>query len=603
MACGFTKFAEFFKLDELASKSVETEQKFSWHHSHSAIYTGGIIRPMINGKVDTVEAIGFHDGKVLAVGTEEHVKAKMNGLNPTHTRLPDGHTLLPGLIEPHLHIVAKAIFTDWNDFGPFEGQDLRSNYDLEYLTKSIENAKSKFGVFESHHWILGTGLDPSLMKFDVGLEGALNQLISLKPSVLDSMESKHPIFIIAASGHTAYVNTEAMKKIYHALLNIKLREKFGSYEEYEKSVVENGGLQEAENMTPAFLAIPVTQLHISGLFKNLNKFIDEALSRGITMMYDAASILPSIAVVNVYILLYGDKIRIGYAKLCQSLADVEKLPEYKPMDKFKNNFAGSVKIISDGSNQGLTGYQKESYKCVASHPCGVFNFPPDGGKITSDSEFAKMVKGAIDKGWPLMIHANGNKAIEFTLDAYELALGGESGLNKRHRIEHCSLVNKTALDRIKLLGISPSFLIGHVGYWGYVFRNAIFEEKAELLDVCQSAIQKGICITLHSDSSVTPVGPLRFMEQACTRIMEKDPLKSVLNEKERISREEALKVITCNAAWQCHAEKWVGSLEEEKMADYIILNEDPITRASPVGIRNIPVLETWVGGRRVYLKK
>ena len=166
------------------------------------------------------------------------------------------------------------------------------------------------------------------------------------------------------------------------------------------------------------------------------------------------------------------------------------------------------------------------------------------------------------------------------------------------------LVNQDTLKRIHLLGISPSFLIGHVGYWGYVFKKAIFEKKANDLDVCQSSLKMGMCITLHSDCFVTPLGPLRMMEQAITRIMEGDEQSEVLNECEKITPERALKIVTYNAAWQCHADKWVGSLEEGKMADYVILAEDPIARGykDPVGMHDIPVLETWVEGKCVHKK-
>ena len=590
MTCSFSKLVNFFKLDELPSASQE---EHIWSHTHSVMYTGGTIRPIIDGRVDKVEAIGFHDGKVYAVGTEDQVKAKMYSLKPNYIRLSDGQALIPGLIDPHLHIVPTAIFMSWEDFSPFDGQKLRKDYNLDYLKKAIASAKSKLGSPDTNKWILGTGVDPSLMPFTIVPNG-LNKLTSLGTSDMDAMEDKNPVFIMAASGHTAYVNTYALERMYHSLLNIKLREKFPKFEDYKKFVCDKGGLQEADNMSPAFLAIPLTQLHILSLYKNIDRFVDEALSRGVTMMYDAASIAPTIGILNVYLLFHQNKIRIGYAKVCQSLADVEKLPDYKPMSSFKNNHAGSVKIISDGSNQGLTGYQNEPYCCEPGKE-GAFNFP-------HDSEFATMVKTAIDKGWPLMIHANGNKAIELTLEAYKLALKGESGLTKRHRIEHCSLVEEKVLDRIKSLGLSPSFLIGHVGYWGYVFKNAILEDKADILDVCQSALKKDMCITLHSDCFVTPIGPLRLMEQAITRIMEEDPARNVLNAREKITPEQALKVVTYNAAWQCHVEKWVGSLEEGKMADYVILGEDPITRANPVGIRDIPVLETWVGGRCMYKK-
>lgn len=597
MTCGFSKLVDFFKLEELPA---DFEKKERWPDTHSMMYTGGTIRPIIDGKVDKVEAIGFHEGKVYAVGTENHVRAKMNKFKPSCIHLSDEQALIPGMIDPHLHIVPKAVFMAWEDFSPFNGQKLRKNYNLDYLKKAIANAKSKFGNTDTDKWILGTGVDPSLMPFTIVSDG-LNQLTSLGTSAIDAMEDKNPVFIMAASGHTAYVNTPALERIYHSLLNVKLRENFPEFEDYNKFVCDQGGLQEADNMKPAFLAIPLTQLHILSLYKNIDSFVDEALSRGVTMMYDAAAIAPTIGILNVYLLFHQNKIRIGYAKVCSSLADVQKLPDYTPMSEFKNNHAGSVKIVSDGSNQGLTGYQNEPYCCEPGKE-GAFNFPHDEDKITSDSEFAMMVKTATDKGWPLMIHANGNKAIEFTLEAYKLALEGKSGLTKRHRIEHCSLVDDKTLDRIKSLGISPSFLIGHVGYWGYAFKNAILEDKADLLDICQSALKKDMCITLHSDCFVTPIGPLRLMEQAITRIMEEDPAGNVLNAQEKITPEQALKVVTYNAAWQCHVEKWIGSLEEGKMADYVILGEDPITRADPVGIRDIPILETWVEGRCMYKK-
>ena len=86
------------------------------------------------------------------------------------------------------------------------------------------------------------------------------------------------------------------------------------------------------------------------------------------------------------------------------------------------------------------------------------------------------------------------------------------------------------------------------------------------------------------------------MEQSITRIMEQDPQGRTLNEGEKITPAQALRAVTYDAAWQCHVDKWVGSLEIGKLADYVILDEDPITKTDPVGIRNINVLETWIGG-------
>lgn len=246
---------------------------------------------------------------------------------------------------------------------------------------------------------------------------------------------------------------------------------------------------------------------------------------------------------------------------------------------------------------------------------GNFNFcDQDHTPVTTPDTYKTVVRNAVETGWPLMIHANGDRAIDFTLQAYEAALQGNSALEKRHRIEHCSLLTADTLQTMQRLGLSPSFLIGHVGYWGYAFKQAIFEGKAEqMLDLCQSALDHNLKVTLHSDCSVTPLGPLRSMEQAVTRKMEgirdaqgrfvHDPrLQPILNEAECLTRKQALKAITYDAAWQCHAEGWTRSLQDGHFADLVILEQDPLDEKVPAThIRDIKVCETWKGGHRVYV--
>ncbi len=607
MACGLEEIIKCFKYEKKSKPAAAALAK-----PVTVMYTGGTIRPIAGGSMSKVDAIGFHDGKVVTAGSVHRVKRKMDHLGTSYStvQLSEGQALIPGMIEPHVHIVPSAITMAWNDFGPFDGQDMRSSYNVDWLKKAIASAKSDLdasGDLDKGGWILATGVDPSLMPFNVTTvrPKGLNTLITLEPDVIDSMEPDTPVYMISASGHTAYVNTPALQLIYNG--NPDIQKTYPTFAEYRQHVNQGGGLQEMPELLSALNVIPEFQFEIASIFDNLNAFVDTALSRGATLIYDAAASDDTINVIDMYLLTHPNKIRVGYARVVDSIASAESLPEYKPITgKFKNNYQGTIKLISDGSNQGLTGYQSETYRCEPAGNVGVFNFPPYShpDEMTPDSEFTKVVQAIVDKGWPIMCHSNGDKAIKLTLDAFEISLKGESGTTKRHRIEHCSLVDPATLERICELGISPSFLMGHVGYWGYTFKNAIFEEKANTLDVCQSALKKNMCITFHTDCTVTPLGPLRLMEQSITRIMEEDPERNALNESERVTPEQALKVVTNNAAWQCHVDEWVGSLEEGKMADYVILAEDPIMRGNlnPVGMRHIPVLETWVEGKCVFKK-
>lgn len=585
----------------------------------SLVFHDGIIYPLRDGNMeDRVEALGIHAGDVVASGTLAAVEARMQALGIEYKKQSlHGKTLLPGLVEPHAHIVQSCAMDGWLNLGAIEpdpldsdpqqdhrSQRLRPVYNWTWLKETIQSNLPE----DSSSWILGHLVDPALMPFKV-VPGGLNQLITLQcgdgpeEGYLDSIEAKRPMLLISASMHTAYMNTAARDLVH---------EKTGI-------MVENGVLQETQ-IVAGILSIPAKQkLEMLKIFKRLDTFFETAVSRGITLLYDAMMDPLSKLVLNAYFLTHPRKLRIGYAAACNnSLEALKRLPDYRPAtrEEAKHLYQGSIKVISDGSNQGLTGYQVEDYCCKTDRPVGNFNLCDEGNDSPQQlpDRYKDFIHAAVKKGWPLMIHANGDRAIEFTLQAYDLALQGQSGLDKRHRIEHCSLLTPNTLETMQRLGLSPSFLIGHVGYWGYAFDKAIFESKAQkMLDLCKSALDHKLRISLHSDYSVTPLGPLRSMEQAVTRKMEgirnhdqqfvSDPrLQPILNEAECLTRQQALKAITYDAAWQCHAEAWTGSLQDGNFADLVILDQDPLDEKVPATqIRDIQIRETWKGGQRVYL--
>jgi hypothetical protein len=173
-------------------------------------------------------------------------------------------------------------------------------------------------------------------------------------------------------------------------------------------------------------------------------------------------------------------------------------------------------------------------------------------------------------------------------------------LAKRHRIEHCSVLDAAHLHALQELGISPSFLIGHIGYWGAAFNQTILgEDRARLVDRCASAARAGLRFSLHTDHFVTPLGPLRLMEQAIARRMEGAPGQETLNPDECLTPAQALKAVTYDAAWQCHMDA-VGSLEPGKWADFAILDADPLNPPAHLALRDISVYQTWLGGQVKY---
>ena len=572
----------------------------------------GYIQTLEGGKDVMVEAIAISEGKIVATGSYKTVVAQMPP--GTSERIIDGgKILLPGFIEPHLHIISSTVFKKATDVSPFSGQDLRSSiaeteegkysrrWVLEELKKKVTNDKNV--------WIIGRNVDPALFE---GSDKEFNA------KILDLVSTIQPVFILNSSMHLAYINTVAVTLLKSQIPKIST----------------NGVLKEVEGIEPV-LAVVAKSLHIDPILaleklaEEVKEIFKEASRRGVTYMFDCGiepyDNSPNREVLNLNQPLFLDflahqkscPVRIGGALVALSLEKFNTVIEgkYKP-NKGNNKFnLAYIKLIGDGSNQGLTGYQYTPYACDANYKpydmvcchsqnnTGVFNF---GYPL----EFNALVSKAKVNNWPVMIHANGDHAIDRTINAFKFAGINKSTINiRRDRIEHASLLTDKNLKDMQELGLSPSFLIGHVGYWGWVFQQTIFgKEKVNLLDRCQTALENGMRITLHSDNSVTPLGPLRMMEQSIARVMEGTPKKTdyqVLNEVECITRFQALKAMTYDAAWQCHADQWVGSLEVGKCADFVILSESPLTYFnkeglnSVAGMRNILVLETWKDGEKV----
>lgn len=558
------------------------------------MFSGGTIRPMTGGAVDPVAAIGFADGKVVFTGTESEVKSVMEAQYPGFEKrvLETGQTLLPGLIEPHVHIVPTALMMSWLDLSPFDGQAFRAGYGIQWVTEQIT------GNIKQGEWLLGNGLDPSLMPFVDN-----DELVTIDVTLLDGITTEVPVLILSASMHTLYLNTPALEAVYNK--NIANKDFLKKYPKVNDYIDETKGQLQDAAMYPALKTIPSNQIKSMFLacFENLTQIFKTAGERGVTFLYDAGMTKGLKALLEAYLLLNIRVVRIGAAHVVENYKDAKHLNPYKRHTVYEDVYIGNVKVVSDGSNQGLTGYQSTAYACAPADNYGLFNFGKENRPSEPPHDYEKLIKIVIaDRGWPLMVHANGDEAVKFIIEVYEKHIPkGQNSNEIRHRIEHCSLATKEEFDKMKKMGVSPSFLIGHVGYWGYAFNQVIFKEKSEMLDRCKTALDAGMRITLHSDNMVSPLGPLRMMEQSITRIMEADTALNVLNSPECLTNEQALRAITYDAAWQCHADEWTGSLVPGHFADFVVLGQDPLLLTDPfMKMRDIPVLETWVEGRIVY---
>lgn len=220
-----------------------------------------------------------------------------------------------------------------------------------------------------------------------------------------------------------------------------------------------------------------------------------------------------------------------------------------------------------------------------------------GKALISPNDFYHKVKRFHELGWQIAVHTQGDKSSEEVIGAFKKALAESPKRDHRHRLEHCVLFSKSQLDTAKELNMTLSFHINHLYYYGKALREDILgKERAELILPVKSAKNAGLYFSLHADLPMYPIEPFSLIQTAVTRTNKEDEL---LGQNEAISVMDALKSLTIYSAWQLHMEDKIGSIEEGKYADLVILDKNPL-KVSPNNLQNISVVKTFVNGNEVF---
>jgi predicted amidohydrolase YtcJ len=542
-----------------AERSPEISQRVDGLWVNAKIYTMDDSKPF-------AEAMAIKDGRIVACGsTEALVAAHGQELEVIDA---EGRVILPGFIEPHMHFLPIATIGQLEDIGPFRFS--KTVDALAHLKKLAEG-------LGPNEWLLARQFDPSLQ------EG----LTELTKDALDEVSRSNAVLVYNASLHFAYCNSKALEL---AGINAATPDDPASPYGRDQWGEPNGVLKGNRAIGSVARHNPARGDY--DLASGALAVCARANRQGITTVCDQATgMTQGVKEVDIYEALAASgrmTVRLRYS-LSYALAerwDATDVQFGRGDDWVR---ASGWKIVSDGSNQGFSGLQRAPY--LYKEDAGLAYVEPEA--------LTAMVKDRTERGWPLVIHANGDLAIDRVLDAFEATVASGLPLVEPCRIEHCSILHDEQIVRMKALGVSPSFLIGHVYYWGHAMRDQVFgEAKAVLLDRTKACEDAGIRWTLHSDEPVTNMNPLRCIENAVTRRLWKEP-DNQLAPWEAVPVMSALRAMTIDAAWQCHSDHEIGSLVAGKCADFVILGEDPLT-VSPDAIKDIAIFQTWVAGRRVY---
>jgi predicted amidohydrolase YtcJ len=253
---------------------------------------------------------------------------------------------------------------------------------------------------------------------------------------------------------------------------------------------------------------------------------------------------------------------------------------------------GGIKLTGDGSPQGKTAYMSQPYAV-----------PPPGQKadyrayaVMNQQEVNDWVAFGFRNNVQIITHTNGDAALDQFLVAVQQARATYGAKDLRPVAIHAQLARHDQVDRIKQLGIVPSFFTAHTFFWGDWHRQSFGEQRAAGISPTGYAYGKGVIFTNHNDAPVVPPDMLRLAQTAVVRTTRSG---FVLGQAERVSPYVALKAMTDWAAYQYFEEKSKGTLEPGKLADLVILERDPL-QGDPTTISTIKVVETIKEGKPIF---
>ena len=519
------------------------------------VVEGGTFLPM-DPSLTQVDAMAIRGDRIIAIGRTQDIEALV-GPN-THRIDARNLTVTPGFIDAHSHpmMANEAISVDVNFRTIGEVQDA--------LVRQAD--KTPAG-----EWVLAHMYDDT--KFDEGRP--------LNRDDIDQVVQSHPVMVRHRGGHTAVVNSQAFE--IADITNDTPDPEGGRY------FRDRGRLtgKVAEKAMDAFNDVgtwPTTDRDIARTSATLMS--KRMATAGLTSTTDAYGQMSSWTA-------YMDALERDELYFRLSFMPGGPFPVYEHMKSqgMRSGYGsdmlrvGAVKYVADGSASERTMRMSTPYE-------GTNDY---GISTMSQAEIDEAVDEAVASGFRIGIHANGDVTIDMVLKAYERVLANREGPNPRFRIEHCSLTNPDLLTRIKETGTIPAPFYTYAHYHGNKWVD-YGEERMRNMFAHRSFLDYDIPVAPASDFTPGPFEPMMALQSMVTR---KDTSGRVWGENQRISVMEALRICTLNGAFASFEEETKGSLTTGKLADFVLLAQNP-TEVDPAALKEIKVVATYLGGRPTY---
>ena len=526
------------------------------------IYFGGSI-VTINENQPFVEAVGIKGDKIASVGTLEVVKLEM-GKNCEFIDLK-GNTLLPGFIDCHLH--------------PMGYISHLLNPDLTNV-KSLKELKDLLKILSEE-----TKIDEFIIAYNFSEERFDDPILPNRWDI-DEVCPNHPVFILRYDGHIGIANTRALNLVE---LDEDTQAPEGGEIRKDKSGNLTGVISE-NALNLIFTKIPTpNDVKIAAATKKGSKNLAQkgltsfhgiinadARSKTSNRKTDEFSLFTSVK--NYFLQDCYTFIETNYPEKVIELSK-SSLNECYSDSKAK---IGGLKLYLDGSFGAKTACMFEPFT-DAPEECGFC--------VIEEEDIYEKMKVAHNNRLQIVIHAIGDKANRIAMDLYKKLLTEYPRNDPRHRIEHASMLTEDVINDMSEYGIiascQPPFINSEYNW----IAKRIGEERCKYTYPIKSIVQAGVVLASGSDCPVEDPNPILGLHALVTR-------NSFVPE-ECLNVEEALKSYTINAAYAAFEEDVKGSIEVGKLADFVILDRNPL-KVPKDEIKEIRVMKTIIRGKTVF---
>lgn len=506
------------------------------------IYTNGNIITL----GEDANAVVIEDDLIVGVG--DYHKLYEEGMRVVDLK---GCTLMPSFIDAHSHL---------------------SGYATSLLQVSLDHCQSIDDVIQKiKDYIKKNHKDNQFVMCKGYDHHQLKEKRHILKKELDEISSVIPIIIQHQTGHCGVMNSAAFKLLHISQDTIM--------PEGGKIRYEDGFLEETA-FTYYLQKAPMPSL------KELKKAYQKAqyvyASYGITTVQDGMIVD---GLKDIYdMLLKNDVFYLDVVGYVGFEARQFMKTFYQYIKHYHLHFKiGGYKMFLDGSPQNKTAWTIEPYQD------GTYGYP-----TLTNEQLQKYLKQAIQENLQVLVHCNGDQAIQHYLDQYEKVCQQDI----RPVIIHAQMMRPSQMQQAHQLHMIPSFYVAHVYYFGDIHKENMGNKRAQSISPLASALKHHLLFTIHQDSPVLEPDMLKSLWIATQRQTKSG---DILGVEECISPLEALKAMTINAAYQYHEENMKGSLKVGKKADMVILSDNPLTIPSQ-HIKDIKVITTIKDGKMIYQK-